>query len=265
MTVKCCTGGAARSADRLSKWRRFRLESALILSSGLAALSSSYALAQTAASQAPAAAANQAAPNELEEIIVTAEKRSENIQQAPAAITSVSGDLLTAVGAVNISDMSALFPSSRFEYAFGFPHLYVRGIGSEQDRITVDQLVNVFIDGVLLPREMGAIGQSDLNAIELLPGPQGTLYGASSVGGVLNVRNNRPTQTDDLGILAEYGNFDSLHLRGTENWSVNDELALRGSVDYISHDPYETTGRWTANTLTARVSALYNPSDNFSA
>lgn len=141
----------------------------------------------TTALAAIPAEAQQAGASEgalqLQEIVVTAEKRSENIQEAPAAITSVSGDELAMAGAVDVREMGSVFPSARFEEIWAWAHLYVRGIGAEQDRITVDQLVNQFVDGVALPREINGISQSDVDAIELLPGPQGTLYGGSSVEG----------------------------------------------------------------------------------
>ena len=178
----------------------------------------------------PAYAQNASAPeagSELQEVVVTAEKRSENLQRAPSAITAVSGAELVEAGAVDLSDLSNLFPSARLEQFFGSAHLYVRGIGAEQDRITVDQLVNVFVDGVVLPREMVGASQSDVSAIELLPGPQGTLYGLSSVGGVLNVRNNRPTQDDENHLTLEYGNFASVHFTDMQNVRVDDDLALR--------------------------------------
>jgi iron complex outermembrane recepter protein len=201
----------------------------------------------------------------LEEVVVTAEKRSENIQEAPSAITYVSGDELAAAGAIDVREMADLFPSSRFEEIWGWAHLYVRGIGAEQDRISVDQLVNMFMDGVVLPREINSVSQADVDAIELLPGPQGTLYGASSIGGVLNIRNNRPSHDDDNHLMIETGNYSLLHFRDIQDVSVNDELALRASVDHIGHSAYESDNRWTANTTTARFSALYTPTENFSA
>jgi iron complex outermembrane receptor protein len=223
-------------------------------------IAAAFATFPACADQASAETANQ-----LTEILVTAEKRSENIQSAPSAITAVSGDELTAAGAVDIREMSDLFPSSRFEEIWAWAHLYVRGIGAEQDRISVDQLVNMFVDGVVLPRELNSVSMSDVAAIELLPGPQGTLYGASSVGGVLNIRNNRPVHDDETHLMVEAGNYSSLHFRAVENFDVNEQLALRASVDHIGHSPYESDIRWSANTTTAKLAALYTPSDFFSA
>jgi iron complex outermembrane receptor protein len=223
----------------------------------------------TAALTAIPAEAQQAGASEgalqLQEIVVTAEKRSENIQEAPAAITSISGDELAMAGAVDVREMGSVFPSARFEEIWAWAHLYVRGIGAEQDRITVDQLVNQFVDGVALPREINGISQSDVDAIELLPGPQGTLYGGSSVGGVLNIRNNRPTNDDQNLLRVEAGNYASLHITDVQSVAVSDQLALRASVDHIDHSGYETQNRWTANTTTARIGAQWTPSDSFSA
>ena len=104
-----------------------------------------------------------------------------------------------------------------------------------------------------------------MEAIELLPGPQGTLYGASSIGGVLNIRNNRPAHDDQNSLMVEAGNFASLHIRDIQDVDVSDQLALRASVDHISHSGYESQNRWTADTTTARLSALWTPNDTFSA
>jgi iron complex outermembrane receptor protein len=231
----------------------------LAVSIGLA--SSAFAILPAQAEQSSAADTGP----QLQEVVVTAEKRSENIQEAPSAITYVSGDELAMAGAVDVREMGSVFPSARFEEIWAWAHLYVRGIGAEQDRITVDQLVNQFVDGVALPREINGISQSDVEAIELLPGPQGTLYGGSSVGGVLNIRNNRPTNDDQNILRVEAGNYASLHITDVQNVSVNDQLALRASVDHIDHSGYETENRWTANTTTARIGAQWTPSDSFSA
>jgi iron complex outermembrane receptor protein len=202
---------------------------------------------------------------QLEEIVVTSEKRSESIQAAPAAITAISGEELSTLGLDNISQMSGLFPSARFEPTGFSSHLYVRGIGAEQDRIAVDQLVNMSMDGVLLPREMSSVALFDIHDIELLPGPQGTLYGASSVGGVLTIQNNQPTAKDENNLLLEAGNFAEFRVDDVQNFSVNDVLSVRGAVDYTRHSAYETSGGWTGDALTGRLGLLFKPSEQFSA
>lgn len=202
---------------------------------------------------------------ELAEVTVTAEKITQNIQSAPAAITAISGDELTTVGLDNISQMSGLFPSARFEPTGFSSHLYVRGIGAEQDRITVDQLVTMSMDGVLLPREMSSISLFDMRDIELLPGPQGTLYGASSVGGVLTLANNRPNETDENNLLLEGGNYGTFHVDDVQNLRASDVLSVRGAIDYSDHSAYETSGGWTADALTGRLGLLFKPSQAFSA
>ena len=88
-----------------------------------------------------------------------------------------------------------LIPSARLEPFESSIHLYIRGIGSEQDRNFVDQLVATVIDGVYMPRNTSNIPAYDVQQIEVLPGPQGTLYGAGASGGVVNVAYNRPTQS----------------------------------------------------------------------
>lgn len=202
---------------------------------------------------------------QLEEVTVTAQKRSQSLQSAAAAITSVSGEEMMTAGVETISDVAYLFPGVKFEPFGDSTHLYVRGIGAEQDRVNVDQLVNMSMDGVLLPREMDAIAQFDVHDIELLPGPQGTLYGASSVGGVITIANNRPTNVTENQLMLENGNYGEFHVQDAQNFAINDTLAVRGTVDYLRHSAYLTDGSWTADTLTARLGLLYTPSDRFSA
>jgi iron complex outermembrane recepter protein len=224
----------------------------------------SFAWAQTSRSAVPIDASTEDT-TQLQEITVTAEKRAQNLENTPAAITRVSGDELTVEGIDSMTEVGLLFPSARFEPFSSSTHLYVRGIGAEQDRITVDQLVNISMDGVLLPREMDSVAQFDVNDIELLPGPQGTLYGASSVGGVITIANNRPTGQTDNKLVLETGNYGEFHVEDAQNFVVNDALEVRGAVDYTRHSAYETSGAWTADALAARIGLMYKPSDQFSA
>ena len=212
-----------------------------------------------------AADATPSSPDELEEITVTVQKTVQSLQSAPAAITRVAGDDLTVLGFEDVTDLGALFPSARFEPFGVSTHLYVRGIGAEQDRITVDQLVNISMDGVLLPREMDSVSLFDVQDVELLPGPQGTLYGASSVGGVITVANNRPSGKTENSLLLESGNYGEFRVDDAQNFAVNDTLAVRAAVNYTRHSAYETSGGWTSDDLNARIGALYTPSDFFSA
>jgi len=206
-----------------------------------------------------------AASSELQEIVVTATKVSANLQKTPAAITAVTGAELVALGVTDLSNISALIPSAQIgEEPYG-THFYIRGVGSEQDRPFVNQLVVTSIDGVNMPRETTNIGQFDVSQIEVLPGPQGTLYGANAVGGVINVANNRPSDTYESTGLLEFGNYAAKHGTLVQNVPLSDSVWIRAAFDYNEHGDYETAGADSMNAFGGRVSLLAKPSDNFTA
>jgi iron complex outermembrane recepter protein len=205
-----------------------------------------------------------AAP-ELEEIVVTSTKRTEDLQHAPAAITVATGLEMVSLGITDLGALSDLIPSARLEPFESSIHLYIRGIGSEQDRNFVDQLVATVIDGVYMPRNTSNIPAYDVSQVEVLPGPQGTLYGAGASGGVVNVAYNRPTQDSEASLLLESGNFGAVHSTVVGNMPLNDSVAIRGAFDYEKHNPYETGGGQGENYASGRLSMLAKPSDDFTA
>ena len=191
-----------------------------------------------AADGAPVAEAS----TELEEVVVTAEKRSENLQKAPTTVSVVSGADLATRGIDGIAQATAVFPSVKFGQISGTTHLYIRGIGAEQDRASIDPLSAMTENGITLPREVTGNHLFDLSAIEVLPGPQSTLYSTSAAGGIVAVVDNRPTKIQEGSLLLETGNYDLKHVTAVENMPLSDTLFLRVAVDSVNHDGYETSG-----------------------
>ena len=221
----------------------------------------------SSATTATAPIAPAAASNALEEIVITSTKRSEDLQRVPIAVTVVTGEELSAMGIVGLGGLSDFIPSARLEPFESATHLYVRGIGSEQDRNFVNQLVAVVIDGVYMPRNTTNIPEFDVNQAEVLPGPQGTLYGAGAAGGVIHIANNRPTRNTEMSAMAEVGNFGAVHATLVDNVPLSDSVAVRAAVDYQAHNNYET-GLGSGDSLNyaaARLSLLAKPSEDFSA
>jgi iron complex outermembrane recepter protein len=201
----------------------------------------------------------------LQEITVISTKTNEVLERAPAAITLMTGDELTDMGITNIGGMSDLIPSTRIEPFESATHLYVRGIGSEQDRNFVNQLVATEIDGVYMPRNTTNIPQFDVGQVEMLPGPQGTLYGASASGGVLEIANNRPTQNSEINLLSEVGNYGAVHGTLVDNVPISSTVAVRAALDYDEHNNYEVGGGDSENYAAGRISLLAKPTDDFTA
>jgi iron complex outermembrane receptor protein len=201
--------------------------------------------------------------SELQEVVVTAEKRSENLEKAPTTVSVVTGDDLATRGIEDISQATAVFPSVKFGQISGTVHLYIRGIGAEQDRASIDPLSAMTENGIVLPREVTGNNLYDLAAIEVLPGPQSTLYSTSAAGGIVNVVDQRPTKNQEGYASLEIGNYDLKHVTAVENLPLSDTLFARVAFNSVNHDGYETSGADSADEASGRISLLYTPSDEF--
>ena len=130
----------------------------------------------------------------VEEIIVTAQRRAENIQDVPKSITAFSGDFLIENGMVSIEDVSRMTPNFSINTAYQATNnrITIRGIGSV-GKSAIESSVGVFIDGVYYPRPGSVIGVLvDIETFEVLRGPQGTLFGRNTVAGALNITTRNP-------------------------------------------------------------------------
>ncbi len=148
-------------------------------------------------------------------IIVTANKRAQNIQDIPAAIAAVSGEALAQRGITDPSDLQFLTPSLQVGKSQGNTAFTIRGVGFN----TVGSpAVAVHVDGVFQPRPgMGDLAQIDVDRVEVLRGPQGTLYGRNANGGVVNFLSTRPTDEWEGQFKARYASYDEIYLEGILN------------------------------------------------
>lgn len=200
----------------------------------------------------------------LEEVIVTAQKQTENLQRTPAAITAIPGDSLVTAGVTDIRAAQNLVPSVRFQAEGASTEIYIRGVGSTLDLPNIEPPTSFNFNGIYIPREATSVGFFDVAQLELLPGPQGTLYGRSALGGAVNVTFNRPSREFETKAVLEVGNYSSVRGTIVQNAPVTEHLALRGALDYIKHDGYQGSGADSKDDYSARVSALYTPSDSLS-
>jgi len=167
----------------------------------------------------------------IEEIIVTGRKRSELLQRAPLSITARTGLELEAAAADTLDEIDRTIPNLQLDASTGSQtdaRIYIRGIGQDNPTDRVDPGVGLYVDGVYLPRiQAGLLSLLDVDRIEVLRGPQGTLYGKNTIGGVVNVVTRRPT--DALGGVASVslGSQGRVQTRLTVNAPVD---ALQGSV-----------------------------------
>lgn len=155
------------------------------------------AISGAAVAQEPA---GQPQSGGLADIVVTAQKRSENVQDVPVAITAFSGEAITQRGITGVQQLGALSPGVNLDETSPFSGSYnvlaasIRGVGQDDFALNVDPGVGIYVDGVYLARTVGANQDlMDVERIEVLKGPQGTLFGRNSIGGAISIVTTRPT------------------------------------------------------------------------
>ena len=210
-----------------------------------------FGLASGALAQdAPAADAQPQTASAVEEIIVTATKRATNIQEVPIAVTALTEVQLERTGIRDIRDLPALSPSFNMNSSnttTGGTTLRIRGVGTTGNNAGLESAVGVFLDGVYFSRPGIALGDLlDIEAVEVLRGPQGTLFGRNTSAGALHIRTKRPDLSEvEAWANASVGNYDFTNIQaGTSIPLVEDKLAARFSMAWRQMDGYmkSTTG-----------------------
>ncbi|AUW58104.1 hypothetical protein C1T17_08270 [Sphingobium sp. SCG-1] len=198
----------------------------------------------------------------LADIVVTAQKRSESLQKIPAAVTAVTGAALQQRGVTNLAAAQELVPAARFHQEGNTVQVFLRGVGSNLDFANVQPSVAFNFNGVFIPREGTSVGLYDIDRLEALPGPQGTLYGRSAIGGTVNVSFARPEFTNSVSGTFEAGNYDLYRGTVVGNLAASDSFAIRAAIDYTHRDGYMETGSDSRKDFSARISALWQPSSD---
>ena len=179
----------------------------------------------------------------LGDIVVTAQRREENLQKTALSIEAFSGEALRASGIVNADAVSRLAPG--VQVAGGTTtQVYVRGVGDFGVTATANPAVITSLDGVAIARPQAISGNFfDIERLELLKGPQGTLYGRNASGGALNILTVAPKLGETGGYLeGNVGNYDQLGLEGAVNLATGDAAALRLSFQVNDRDGYLSAG-----------------------
>lgn len=200
----------------------------------------------------------------LADIVVTAQKRSENLQRSPTAITAISSTALVSSGIVDLMSAQAVIPSVRLQQEAASTEIYIRGVGSTLDFANIEPPTGFNFNGIYIPREGTGVPLFDIDRLEVLPGPQGTLYGRSALGGTVNAFFVRPSHNPDGRVLVEGGNYGLAHVSVAQNFPLSDVLTTRVAVDYTHRDGYFTSGADSRSDIAARISALYEPNKDLS-
>ena len=178
----------------------------------------------------------------LEEVIVTAQKRSQSLLDVPLAVTVTSVDKLRETGMLAIPQLTDLHPSVSFDTGQSFQNssLKIRGIGTVGNGRTFEGSVGVFVDGVYRSRSgMALLDMLDIERLEVMRGSQGTLFGKNTVAGAIALSSNRPDFNERSGQLElRLGEYSSQYLAGNVNLPINDEMALRFAGSWHTRDGY---------------------------
>lgn len=194
----------------------------------------SLAVAVMAASSAGAGAAPVPAPAEdaAEQIVVvTAQSRSQQIQNVPIAVQTLSGDILKDLGAANLADVAAFVPGLAINTSQATrPSIFLRGVGTEDFGIGTDSPVGIYMDGVYTGKTGGSLlNFNDVKRIEVLKGPQGTLFGRNAAAGAIAIVSNDPVDRVEASALVRGGTRGTKHAQFIYNTPLSDSIALRVS------------------------------------
>ena len=271
---KNSSGFAVRSLIALAVASAFPLQSALA--------TEAEALAQPAAAegQDAAGAAPAATKGQLETVIVTAQRRAENIKDVPMSIASIKGDKLDAItaGAADIRFLNGRSPSVAVESDYGrtFPRFYIRGLGNTDFDLNASQPVGLVLDDIVQENAMlKGFPVFDVDQVEVLRGPQGTLFGRNSPAGVIKFDSAKPVFKTEGYLQLGLGNFSAKTAEGVFNMPVSDTVALRFSGTSQHRDNRVHNTNPNPNTGTQdfegygdnaiRLQALVKPNKDFDA
>lgn len=183
------------------------------------------------------------AQDALEEVLVTARKRAESLQETPIAMTAFTGEGLDELGVRNISDLTKIVPNvdmNEGNGTTGAGNVFIRGVGARNTGVNFDSGVGIYLDGVYVGRADGAILDNvDIQSVQVLRGPQGTLFGKNTTGGAILYSTNKPSEDFEGHAEVRAGNYNQLDSKFTVNVPlVGDALMSRFSVYKTTRDGY---------------------------
>ena len=221
------------------------------------------AFAQEAADQAGVQGETQG----IAEIVVTAQKRATSIQDTPIAMRAFDGEQLSKAGVADVNGLSRVAPDINISTDTVFTKLSIRGVASQDVSETADGALTINIDGEYINRPVALnAALFDLERVEVLRGPQGTLYGRNSTAGALNVIAAKPVLGSFSGtVTAGYGNYDAKSAQAAVNLPLGDSVAVRVAGMHQEHDGYTDNGAVgrgdTQNADAVRLGILAKPTD----
>ncbi len=214
---------------------------------------------------------------QIEEIVVTARKRGESLQDTPISITAMGEEDIKIRGISDASQIADYTPNLVFDFTSAInptssaAAIYIRGVGQPDWSLPTDPGVGLYLDGVYIARSVGGVlDVIDVANVEILRGPQGTLFGRNTIGGAINIVSKQPNDELSGGIELGAGSFGRVHARGNVNIPISDRAAFSAAVSSKTADGFvinQIPGQpdWgDEDSLAYRASFKFDPTDNFS-
>jgi iron complex outermembrane receptor protein len=218
----------------------------------------------------PTSGSDTTEPQNSGEIVVTGNKLGPNLDRAPVSVTTLDAQTLERSNIHDLQGVQVRVPSLVYNNTAMFAQAYIRGIGTNFTQAGMESAVATYVDGVYIQRQAGAVlDVVDLKSVEVLKGPQGTLYGRNATGGAILVETVDPT--DKLGgfLTGEYGRFNHRKLQGAINIPLSGTLSIRVAGQLQKSDGFyrEPSGGHTGETSNglARAKVKWQPNPNFTA
>jgi len=228
-------------------------------------VSSSLVLLGAAPAFAQSENTSDSAPGGLEEVIVTAARREESTQKSALSIQAIGAEALSRAGVTQPEDLNAIAPGVAIATGGNVPQVYIRGVGNYATNAYAEGAVALNLDGVYMSRAWSSRGAFfDLERIEVLKGPQGTLYGRNASGGAINLISARPTQQAGGYFEGEVGDYNLYRATGAYNIPISETFSLRAAGQIIRHDGYLSDDYSDERSEAARLHALWRPVDGVS-
>jgi len=207
----------------------------------------------------------------LEEVIVTAQKRAQSLQDVPISVSAVGGEKLAEAGIENLQDLSAYVPNLKIVEGGFVPQMFIRGIGSGSNQ-GFEQSVGTYSDGVYMGRSMQSRSSfMDLERVEVLRGPQSILFGQSSIAGAISLVSAKPTDEFEAMVSASHApEYDETEVNAYVSGSLTDNLRARLAVrdrqeDGFLENKFRDTEGPALDEQAARLTLDWDISDTFSA
>ena len=202
---------------------------------------------------------------QLQEIVITAQKKTENLQKAAITVQALSANQIAKEGIKSAIDLPAMLPAVHFTQS-NVASISIRGVGTDNLNAGVDSAVAYSIDGIYLSHSPALLPvMFDLDRVEAVLGPQGTLYGRNSNAGALNFITNDPSNKYEGSASVQLGNYGTVGTEAMINVPLTDSLALRIAEGSNKHNPYMSDGYYNDDAIGGRAKISYTPNSDLKA